>query len=148
MVTIYQSVGSLSGRNEMQIQPTKFSASCFLIPLLDLSVAWNCPTNKEFHYTERSESRIKQHPHTQIHTVMCVLRVSQEFKKNPAHSRICCSIYFLKSLWAWHHLSLFHQSQRLFSKGGCLTFNQSLFLTLLKNLLSGIFKNGWSFGPQ
>lgn len=74
MVEMYQSVGRLSDGNEMQIGQQSFQHlqqnrasleySCFLILLLDLYESWNCPTNEEICDTERSERRIKQHPHT------------------------------------------------------------------------------------
>lgn len=125
-----------------------FCIFCFLILLLDLSESWNCPTNKEFHDRERSERRIKQHPHTQTHSVMYVLRSQPEIQEKPAQSHICCSIYFLKSLWAWHHLSLFHQSQRLHSQGGFLTCSWSLILNLFWKIFSALYSytNDWNIG--
>lgn len=125
-----------------QLQQNRVSLdyfSCFLILLLDLSESQNCPTNKEICDTERSERRIKRHPHTRTRSLMRVPRSQPEIQEKPAQSHNCCSIYFFKSLWAWHHLSLFRQSQRLLSQGGCLTCSRSLFSTLLKYLLGGVF---------
>lgn len=83
---------------------------------------------------------------THKYTLWCMFfGVNQELKKKKkTHRVIFVAVYtFFKSLWAWHHLSLFHQSQRLFSQGGCLTFSRSVLLSLLKNLLSGVFKQEW-----
>lgn len=126
--------------------PTKFSASptehraavehsCFS---LDLSESRNRPTNKEICGTERGPrggwSGTLTHKHAQSPE-----SARNSRKKHLQKSHNCCSIYFYKSLWAWHHLSLFRQSRRLLSQGGCLTCSTSLFLTLLKNLLGTVF---------
>lgn len=108
---------------------------CFLILLLDLPESWNCPTKSpaiQRGLWGESDSTIIL---TQTHNAQCMF--IQEFK-----SHNCCSMVFLNSLWVWYHLSQFHPSLRLLSQRDCLTRNRSL-LTLLNNLLSGVFMQEW-----